>query len=88
VIFCQAVKVGRHLSSSKQVISGVPQGSVLGPLLFLLYINDIVDIFGSKLGVKLYADDVKIYLVMDDVDSEEVLQKGLNNLVCGVPTGK
>jgi len=76
----QAVRVGRDLSSCRQVISGVPQGSVLGPLLFLLYINDIVDIFGSKLGVKLYADDVKIYLVMDDVCSKEVLQIGLDNL--------
>ena len=34
---------------------------VIGPLLFLLYINDVVEIFGHGLSTKLYADDVKIY---------------------------
>ena len=44
------------------VSSGVPRGSVLGPILFLLYVNDIVDIFsGLSVSCKLYADDVKLY---------------------------
>ena len=55
----QAVKIGRHRSSFTDVLSGVPQGSVLGPLLFLLFINDIVDIISNDLSIKLYADDVK-----------------------------
>jgi len=47
------------------IVSGVIQGSVFGPLLFLLYINDVTDIFGifSKL---LYADDIKLYSILNN----------------------
>ena len=44
-----------------RVCSGVPQGTVLAPLLFLLYINDIVDFLDSNSVCKLFADDVKFY---------------------------
>ena len=47
-------------SHSTQVLSGVPQGTVLAPLLFLLYINDLPACVSSK--VKLYADDVLLYI--------------------------
>jgi len=76
----QAVKVGRYVSSFSDVLSGVPQGSVLGPLLFLLFINDITDIFGENLTVKLYADDVKIYSVIDHDGRAAELQQGLADL--------
>ncbi len=62
----QRVIIGSHMSSYVDVRSGVPQGSCLGPLLFVLYINDLPDVI-KNVTCKLFADDVKIY----DVVSEE-----------------
>ena len=45
------------------VKSGVPQGTVLGPIMFLLYVNDISN--GLTLSVKLFADDMMIYRVLN-----------------------
>jgi hypothetical protein len=53
---------------------------VLGPILFLIYINDIVDIFGKDLTAKLYADDVKMYTVIDDIRCIASLQSDLDRL--------
>ena len=47
------------VSSPLLVTSGVPQGSIIEPLLFVLYINDICNV--STSFIKLYADDTKIY---------------------------
>jgi len=77
----QIVRVGRATSDSIDVISGVPQGSVLGPLLFLVYINDIVNIFDDKVDIKLFADDVKIYVVIDNICDCLLLQRSLSNLL-------
>ena len=77
----QAVKVNSKVSEFVSVNSGVPQGSVLGPVLFLLYINDLADLFGPGLSVKLFADDVKIYAVINDVSDIDALQAGLD-LLC------
>jgi len=55
----QSVRVGKVTSDKAPVISGIPQGSVLGPILFLLFINDLPETLSS--AVKLFADDTKIY---------------------------
>jgi len=53
----QCTKVGDTLSQYKHLISGVIQGGCLGPLLFVIYVNDIVTLFGQDCVCKLYADD-------------------------------
>jgi len=53
----QRVKVNGMLSESKSVLSGIPQGTVLGPLLFIIFINDLPDVCSSLSHIFLFADD-------------------------------
>jgi retron-type reverse transcriptase len=55
----------RTIIEPKKIICGVPQGSILGPILFLLYINDMPDSL-SHLTPSLYADDKEIYASSND----------------------
>jgi len=74
----QRVRVGGKLSAEVRVMSGVPQGSVLGPLLFLAYVNDIWRNIESPIG--LFADDCVIYRkIINNADMEK-LQKDLKRL--------
>jgi len=74
----QRVRVDGQLSEEVRVISGVPQGSVLGPLLFLAYVNDIWR--NTEYNIRLFADDCIIYRKITDSKDIEKLQKDLNRL--------
>ena len=74
----QTVVLENEKSNTVPVISGVPQGSVLGPILFLMYINDLPDLTKSK--VRLFADDTAIYLKVSSLQYAQILQQGLDHL--------
>ena len=74
----QQVTVGTSKSKWGQVTSGVPQGSVLGPILFLLYVNDMPTGIGSS--IKVFADDTKIYRAVTNKQDCQELQKDLTRL--------
>ena len=68
------------MSGFKQITYGVPQGSILGPLLFLLFINDL-PLFTTNVSTDLYADDTTLYDIQDSMERiEDNLQSALNNL--------
>ena len=66
------------ISDWEPVISGVPQGSILGSVLFLLYVNDLPDI--TQNTAKMFADDTKLYARIQDLQDCENLQRDLNHL--------
>ena len=75
----QKVVVDGKKSGSKPVTSGVPQGSVLGPILFVIYINDLPDVI--QCFIKLFADDSKLYRRVSKIEHVEILQSCLNRAV-------
>ena len=77
----QRVVLDGSCSGWLPVHSGVPQGSILGPLLFLFYINDMVDTVSPESTLALFADDSKVYRRIRSVHDCVQLQADLNNLV-------
>ena len=75
----QCVSINGRLSSLLPVLSGVPQGSILAPLLFLIYINDLPSCVSSSL-LLLYADDAKYLLPIKSCVDWQALQRDLDAL--------
>ena len=69
-LYNQVVKIGDTISSSQTIICGIPQGSTLGPLLFLLYINDLPNC-SSKLSFRIFADDTNMFYTSNDLHNLE-----------------
>ena len=70
------VMVNGQYSSWSVVVSGVPQGSVLGPLLFLLFVNDIPDWIITN--IRMFADDTKIWTQLSCPEDAVKLQQDLD----------
>ena len=76
----QCVVMENVFSDYEHVLSGVPQGSILGPLLFTLFINDINDGISTETNICLYADDTKIWRPMKTELDCAILQKDVECL--------
>ena len=74
----QRVIINGAQSEDKTVTSGIPQGSVLGPILFVMYINDLPASVQSE--IRLFADDTKLFTRSDLEGATETLQKDLDLL--------
>ena len=72
----QRVVVRGALSEWSTVTSGVPQGSVLGPILFIIYVNDLPDCIQSYLGI--FADDTKLYRPICSSEDSSILQEDID----------
>ena len=70
--------VNGEKSRWSSVVSGVPHGTVLGPVLFSLYINDMISGIGSE--IRLFADDCVCYRQIRSVEDRQALQDDIDSL--------
>ena len=75
----QRVTLPGGTSSTLAVTSGVPQGSILSPILFLIYVNECHDIVTSS-SISCFADDTKLFKTIHSGNDTNLLQEDLNNL--------
>ena len=75
----QKVVINGKCSFSAKVTSGIPQGSVLGPILFLIYINDLPEVITACM--KLFADDAKLFGRVNSLVQASTVQTSLDNAV-------
>ena len=78
---CQCVVVDSNQSTILPVISGVPQGSVLGQLLFLIFINEVVLEVSPESTISLFADDMALYRPICSSCDYNALQEDISTLV-------
>lgn len=76
----QCVMIDGRVSDISYVTSGVPQGSVLGPLFFILYLNDLPSCLSVTNNLSCFADDAKLYKEIKNSSDFELLQSDLCNL--------
>ena len=72
------IMVRGEYSEWVDVISGVPQGSVLGHILFLIYVNDILEIVNCS--IQMFADDTKLFRTGKSIDDCNILQNNVNTV--------
>jgi len=76
----QRVKLNGKFSIWTDVLSGIPQGSVLGPLLFIIFINDLPEVCDQYANIYLFADDAKIFRHIQTNKDHTLLQKSIIEL--------
>ena len=76
----QRVQISGVKSDWITILSGVPQGSVLGPVLFLIYINDLGNEVNASTTILKFADDTKIFGICNTIDEHKVLQDDMVRL--------
>ena len=84
----QSTVVNGAISDTLPVLSGVPQGSIIGPTLFVLFINDIYSGLSQGTNILLYADDTKIWREISIEEDHDILQRDINYLMAWARTNK